>query len=400
MVKACSRPRTAHALAAKAEVVRKSLAERRAGSIPASGTNLEAVPASAEAASVNLPSGLAACGGLRKLMVLVHRAELVEVSTMERQPPNASTGGVSAQFGYYPKRCDIETGRFSVQSLPDHESRVATVTGDSNVLKDWIYPGAQQHRDFMSGNVRSMPYNARVFGLPNTHVLTLRESGSREELDFVVWCLSFFIGMRLTTTEAGFLDATPIQPGKLVDFSLSRCTEADVIELALNYLESERGDPRAHKRVAAVIHALFLAQYPQSLSFEQFQYLYMALDACFKLVAVKEAQEPRTSHAGRVQWMCEKFDIPVPDWAKNAKAAPSSLSVVRNDTFHEALFFDGPLGFSIYGGNQPTADRGNITLQMQALVCRLLLAILGKPGINYVKTPVDTRQLHALELRG
>jgi len=39
MVKACSRPRTAHALAAKVEVVRKSLAARRAGSIPASGTN-------------------------------------------------------------------------------------------------------------------------------------------------------------------------------------------------------------------------------------------------------------------------------------------------------------------------------------------------------------------------
>ena len=40
MVKACSRPRTAPcALAAKAEVGRKSLAARRAGSIPASGTN-------------------------------------------------------------------------------------------------------------------------------------------------------------------------------------------------------------------------------------------------------------------------------------------------------------------------------------------------------------------------
>jgi len=44
MVKACSRPRTAHVLAAKAEVVRKSLAERRAGSIPASGTSLGPVP--------------------------------------------------------------------------------------------------------------------------------------------------------------------------------------------------------------------------------------------------------------------------------------------------------------------------------------------------------------------
>ena len=50
MVKACSRPRTAHALAAKAEVVRKSLAERRAGSIPASGTNSGAASVGAEAA--------------------------------------------------------------------------------------------------------------------------------------------------------------------------------------------------------------------------------------------------------------------------------------------------------------------------------------------------------------
>ncbi|MDP1699153.1 MAG: hypothetical protein Q8L45_15420 [Xanthomonadaceae bacterium] len=104
--------------------------------------------------------------------------------------------------------------------------------------------------------------------------------------------------------------------------------------------------------------------------------------------------------AGRVQWMCEKFDIPVPDWAKNAKATPSSLSVVRNDTFHEALFFDRPLGFSIYGGNQSAPDQINTILQMQALVCRLLVAILGQPGSSYIKTPVDTRQRHALELRG
>ena len=103
------------------------------------------------------------------------------------QPLKAPLNGIAMEFGYYPKPCDIATGRFSVQTLPDHESSVATVTGDPNVLKDWIYPGAQQQRDFMSGNVRSMPYNARVFGLPKTHVLTLHEGWSREELDFVVW---------------------------------------------------------------------------------------------------------------------------------------------------------------------------------------------------------------------
>ncbi|MGE0278814.1 MAG: hypothetical protein AB7R40_25755, partial [Nitrospiraceae bacterium] len=69
------------------------------------------------------------------------------------------------------------------------------------------------------------------------------------------------------------------------------------------------------------------------------------------------------------------------------------------DTFHEALFFNEPLGFSIYGSNQLTTDRANVTLEMRALVCRLLVAILGKPGVGYVQTPVDTRQLHGPELR-
>lgn len=289
------------------------------------------------------------------------------------QTLNALLRGGSAEFGYYPVFCNIETGRFSIKTLPEHESIVAVVSGDPSVLKGWIYPEAQQHKELMSENVRSMPYNARVFGLPMTHVLTLSEDRNREELDFVVWCLSFFTGMRLTTTEAGFLDATPIKPGKLVDFILSRSTITDVIELA---------------------------QYPQNLSFERFQYLYMALDACFKLVVDKEKPKPRITHAGRVQWMCEKFAIPVPDWVKNTEAAPSSLSVVRNDTFHEAMFFDGPLGFASYGGNQRSAGQENIPLQMEALVCRLLVAILGKPNSGYVKTSVNTREIHALELRG
>jgi len=282
--------------------------------------------------------------------------------------------------------------------MPDHEGIVTAVLGDPNIFEDWIYPGAQQQLDFMSEKVRLMPYSARVFGLPKTHVLTLHKSDRQEELDFVVWCISFFTGMRLTTTEAGFLDATPIKPGKLVDFLLSRCTLTDAIQVALDYLESERSDPRALRRLSAVIHTLFLAQYPQSLTFEQFQYLYMALDACFSVIVAKEAKHPKVPHAKRIQWMCEKFGLPVPEWADCTMTGKTGLSIVRNDAFHEALFFDQPLGFAIYGGNQPEADRINVTLQMKALICRLLVAILGKPKITYVSTPIDTRVRQALEL--
>ncbi|WP_257248706.1 hypothetical protein [Burkholderia cepacia] len=317
---------------------------------------------------------------------------------MNQQAPYAEARGCGVQFGYYPVRCDVQNSRFSVETLPDHDGSVAHVAEDEELHGGWIYAGAAQVRDFMTGNVREMPYSTRIFALPKTHVLNLKKCEDPDDLTFVVWCLSFFIGMRLTTAEAGFLDATPIEPGKLVDFSLGRNTVEDVIELALNFLEAKRDKPAAHKLVPAIIHTLFLAQYPQSLDIERFQYLYMALDACFKLVVTMEpSTESSPPHAARIQWLCEKFAIPVPAWAKHVKRSASALSLVRNNAIHEGLFFDEPLGFAIYGGNQPGAARGNVPLQMQALICRLLVAILGSPSIPYVRTRVDTRQRHVLD---
>lgn len=308
--------------------------------------------------------------------------------------------GVSTQFGYYPVKLDIVTAQFSLQTLPDFDKALSVVGGDPDIVKDWIYPGSQRTKDFMTGQVYEMPYPARVFGLPKTHQLTLQGSQNPDDLEFVVWCLSFFTGMRLTTTEAGFLDATPIKPGKLVDFVLSAGTLSNAVQLALDYLARERADPRASKRVSAVIHALFLAQFPRSLPFEQFQYLYMALDACFKLVDSKQPntpKKPHVPHARRIEWLCTTLGLAVPPWADSALGA-ADLATVRNDAIHEALFFDEPLGFAIQSGNAPSVDTGTIMLQMQALICRLLVAILGKPKLGYVLSPVNTRQIHALEL--
>lgn len=303
--------------------------------------------------------------------------------------------GISAEFGYYPKNIEINNERFSIQTLPELQDTVAEIIGDPSIHNDWTYSGLKKNIDF-NGKTSFLPYNARIFGLPKTHLITLHKSDNRDDLDFVVWCLSFFTGMRLTITELGFLDATPIKPGKLVDFTLVSYTLEDVIDLALDYLESEHDNFRATKRVIAVINSLFLAQYPQNLQFERFQYLYMGLDTCYRILADKE--EPKlkkdVTHANRIQWMCEKFSITVPYWAIHTKDNPSSISVTRNDTIHEALFFDEPLGFAIYSGNQ-----SNIPLQMEALICRLLVAILGKPEADYVKTRVDTRQIHGLKLR-
>jgi hypothetical protein len=50
-----------------------------------------------------------------------------------------------------------------------------------------------------------------VFGLPKTHTISLGDANTAPGyLEFCMWALSFFLGIRLTTTEAGFLDATAI----------------------------------------------------------------------------------------------------------------------------------------------------------------------------------------------
>ncbi|MEQ8260488.1 MAG: hypothetical protein RH947_09330 [Alcanivorax sp.] len=317
---------------------------------------------------------------------------------MPEMNEKAAKDELSVEFGYYPVGCNIGSDCFSIQVLPGLEESVAAVSEDAGVFRGWAYAGVQKDYDVMTGRVHDMPYNARIFGLPRTHVMTLYERASTEKIEFLVWCMSFFVGMRLTTAEAGFLDATPVKPGELVDFSLRANTMVDAIHLSIAYFESHRAEHQSHNRVEAIIHALFLSQYPQSLEFEKFQYLYMALDACFKLLSDKGARGRRIPHASRIQWMCELLEMPVPGWAKYSGDSPAPVAAVRNDAFHEALFFGGPLGFSIYGGNQRSGDQANVILQMQALVCRLLVAILGRPEARYVRTSIETRQIYGLDI--
>jgi hypothetical protein len=47
-----------------------------------------------------------------------------------------------------------------------------------------------------------------VFGLPKRHVIEHAAADSDDHLTFHLWAFSFFTGMRLTATEAGFVDAT------------------------------------------------------------------------------------------------------------------------------------------------------------------------------------------------
>ncbi|HIC5589448.1 TPA: hypothetical protein ACW486_003632 [Salmonella enterica subsp. enterica serovar Infantis] len=312
---------------------------------------------------------------------------------MQGKVDEQQSNDIKAEFGYYPVEVNVETDDFSLLTLPGLAEKTNLINNHRNVINGWIYPGNQEVYN-LNGGISTMPFSQRVFGLPKTHSLKLKNTSSLETLNFAVWCLSFFKGIRLTTTDAGFLDATPIKPSKLTDFILVKCSEKEVIELALKYMSSETKTKHAPINIAAIVHALFLSQNPQYLSFEKFQYLYMALDSCFALTWAEKNKctEKTLNHSRRLKWICKTYGIPRPSWVTGKK----NITNIRNENFHEAMFHGQPLGFTTINNYQYGDD---ILQQMQALICRLLVAILGVNAPDYITSNVNSREYHSLTLK-
>ena len=92
--------------------------------------------------------------------------------------------------------------------------------------------------------------------------------------------------------------------------------------------------------------------------------------------------------------MCGLFGMATPDWAEPAAPAGPEVAIMRNATLHEALFMGQPLGFALHG----VGTNQNLTLEMKALICRFIVALLGGSHTNYVRSPVNTRQRYGLDL--
>ncbi len=279
-------------------------------------------------------------------------------------------------FGFYPCELDIVQGPVTISTLPNFSESRKRIKECPSVQNGWIYQR-----------------NGRVFSLPKTHSIEHSSTDDPEHLKFHIWALSFFTGMRLTTEDAGFLDTTPVEKGKLVDFVLLGNTETGV-KLAENFwaCNQTRGGQKQTDRFCAAVHSLFVSQNPQHLQFERFIYLYIAFDACFAILREEKQQtKQKPSHAERLKWMCKYFDIPVPAWAEGETPQVAAL---RNDAIHEGLFVGQPLGLAMEGDE----SGWNLTLEMTALACRFLVGILGVPDKNYLKSPINDRQRRGLHL--
>lgn len=299
---------------------------------------------------------------------------------------------VSLDFGFYPRPLNLCVGDVRVETLSGLDDKVASVASSEGIEGDWIYAPPQQVHTLGSGIVER-PYPSRVFGLPKTHRLEHESANSPEQVIFHIWTLSFFQGIRLTSTEAGFLDAANIRPGAMVDFVSLGGTDQRAIELTEAFWRAHQSKARSAQLVSAIIHALFLAQTTRLLMFERFTSLYMATDACFALAKLVSSAKPPATHAKRIEWLCQTFGLVTPTWADTSATATPAITALRNQTFHEALFGDQPLGFAA----QDLTAIHEMMMDLQGLICRVLIALLGGKS-DYIAAPLGTRQRHGLEL--
>jgi len=279
----------------------------------------------------------------------------------------------SIDFGFYPSDFDRASGSIAIETLPNLADKIRDVSGSEYVNGKWMYSPPAQIRDMLSESVKTMPYSKRVFGLPKTHRLSHANSQGPTHLPFLVFCFGFFAGMRMSDVEAGFLDATPIAPGTAHDMVWPSDSLLIGVEYANRFWTSHSANARIEAAMRGAIHSYFLSQTPTLLDYEQFIYLYTALEGCHWINSTVSGLEPRKiPHDKRIKGLCEAFSIPTPSWAE--LVAPH-----RHATLHEGLFFDEPLGFHVFGGRHHDTP-------------------LGMGTCDYVRSPVNTRQRHRVQV--
>lgn len=300
-------------------------------------------------------------------------------------------------FGFYPVKLDVDYRDLEIKTRDDFDCNVETVYAAPFVAGDWIYSPPQERHEFIENSVTVLPYPCRVFGLPKTHTLS-HPSNDPVRLRFLAWCFGFFVGMRMSDQEAGYLDATPIKPGVSNDIVWGNGSLMSALGTANDFFTMHASAPKIELTLRAAIHSYLASDVPTLLDYERFIHLYTAIDACFAVrVLVKGQPAMRVSHSERIAQLCDDFHLPVPWWADRDSAY---VAKQRNEALHEGLFFGEPWGFSIFGGKQHSEPKQSmLLLELQKLTCRIVMAQLGIEAREYLTASVSDRQRHCIRLK-
>jgi hypothetical protein len=191
------------------------------------------------------------------------------------------------------------------------------------------------------------------------------------------------------------LHPTAIEIDECNSFTLVDSEIVPCLELASNFYQGYR-QTRNVKRVLSAISLSHWSQ-AQPMQFDEFNYMYMAVDACWAIckdiypAAVQRYGSQKGKHVPhfeRPKIMCHVLNLSLPK-IFDPSSAITAFSI-RNDLLHEGLVGDLPIGHTVI--------KPHCTLEMQEFAEKVILSLLGVKA-GYLTTVGGDRQRHLLDLK-
>lgn len=276
------------------------------------------------------------------------------------------------QLGFLPRSLDVSDRRIAIRCIADWREMLANIVSRGHVRDGWLYLPRNGSRAYR-------------YELPTAHEIEARASQDEEELRFLILVLGFLEGLRLLPAGWGHLHPTAVAVGKCNNFLVKDSEILPCLDLAANFYTANR-QSRNVKRLLSAISLLHWSRI-QPLQFDEFNYLYMALDACWAICAdVHPIGKKNPRHHERPSVMSGVLNLSLPPIFDPSSAV--TVFSIRNDLVHEGLVGDLPIGLTVMP---------NCTLEMLEFVEKLILSLLGVKA-GYLATRGGDRQRHFLDL--
>lgn len=266
------------------------------------------------------------------------------------------------KFGYFDTDVMLTTSNFIISNIVDMNSEEVIAQAD------------------VDGWITAQSIKNRIFGLPQNYQIEGRFV-TEDHARFVVRCLSFFFGVKLGTLPMEFLDATNIKLNNAFGFVFMN--NAD-IERALSviYEQFTENSDINNMRISGIINLLFMGRNKFYLQFEQFEYCYMALEACYKFISEKYGVK-KAKYESKIGKIADWTGIDVP-------VKFQELPRIRNNLFHEGLYVNNLLGYSHLQYN---------ILFLNNFICKVLFKILDINVPGYItEAKCETRDMIGLTI--
>jgi hypothetical protein len=293
-------------------------------------------------------------------------------------------------FGFWPRKWTLNARSIQVRPVAEFDGLLAQVQRDERAGKRWFYPplSAAYEPDLQAERRPMVP--AGQYSLPATHRVQVDDADGAAFAELLIAVLGLLDGMRLVPAGWAHFYRTALEPHLLTDLVVRPREIERVFDTVLVFWRTHL-DPEIRKWLFGAIHWLLFSQLYEH-EFERFGGQYTVLDTCFRLhCSIHGVRSPTPRHSERPSFLATEYGIPTPSWARTGADGSCPLSKLRNEFFHEGRYCGEPIGFA------HSSEYPMLTLELSYLNTRVIMGIL-EVECGYVHSPVDTRQMHDLQL--